>query len=167
MPSFFGILGGEKVIHNGGNLENCSGLELFGTEALVLGSGFKFGENNLTTNAEWKNSLSLSNNFISARSYDDQCKVFSNLHMNANSFVLSLNKDKSKSPQKRVDGIKLELNEKGNISLTESGLELTFGENKITIKDEKIEFTCKGQTINLLEKLTDIGRSALTVRDSE
>jgi hypothetical protein len=158
MTSFFGILGGEKIIHNGPNLKALSGLELFGTEALVLGSGFKFGNNNLTNDAQWKNSLSLSNDFISASSYDNECQAFSNLHMNANSFALSVNNDNPSTSPKNVDGINLELNKKGKISLTESELALEFGKNKIIISEESIKITCNDKTFDLSQNMVSFFR---------
>jgi hypothetical protein len=136
MNSFFGILGGEGLIKNGEIKNGVDGLELFGSKALVLGSGVK---HNYET---WQTSLSLTPDTISAKCFGnpknpaDKSNEISSLVMSELQMDLKVLKDTVISLQKDLIELK-------------SKQIMLVAEKELTLKSASAEFTLQGGRVDL------------------
>jgi len=156
MNSFFGILGGEGLIKNGEIKNGVDGLELFGSKALVLGSGVKHKYET------WQSSFSLTPDTISAKCFgnpkdpNDKSKGISALTVMPASFKLSLKKNKEESSIELSEmRMKLKFLESSVIELTKTLAQLNSkeimlkGENLINLESGSAEFTLQDGKVDL------------------
>ena len=134
MKSHFGILGGEKLVNG------KSGLELFGREALLLGSGIK------PQNIKWTSSILLQPTGIILETKGKEEKDDNYTMISMLNHILSL--------QKKVDTLE------SLITMNEKGITLSVNTTKITIAEDKISFEVKGEDVGEFSKEGWLSKSA-------